>query len=390
MQKLSVIIPVYNEKKTITEILNRVSKASLPDNISKEVIVVDDGSTDGTRELIGQTSSSFRTVFVEKNQGKGAALKAGFRIATGDYILIQDADLEYNPDDYWKLIKPVTEGEAEVVFGSRVLRSNNIPLSKIYFHGGLFLTKIFNFLFGSRLTDMATCYKLFPRGFVRDLVSLPGTDFTYDVFYMTHYLVNTAKVLEVPVRYSARAKEEGKKLDWRHGVKILWAMLKTFVSERALNKNFIMDFVSKVKLGTRFLFSGGTAFIVNLGLLYFLVDVLGWWYLGASLASFSVAIIVSFIMQKFWTFRDGVLQRTPAQFGFFALIAIFNSGLNVWLMYVFVDWTGIHYLLAQVFSSGLIAGWSFFAYFRFVFNKSAEFSAACRADECGEKERGSA
>jgi glycosyltransferase involved in cell wall biosynthesis len=224
--KLSIIIPVYNEAKTIDEVLKRVSAVVLPPGIEREIIVVDDGSTDGTREVLKNYQDRFRIIFRAKNNGKGAALKEGFKVATGDYVLIQDADLEYDPNDYPALIKPVLTGKADIVFGSRVLQKNNVPFSRFYFYGGLVITKIFNFFFGARLTDVATCYKLFPSRLIPTARRLPSNDFVYDVIELSHLFVKTGAVLEVPITYAARSNQQGKKLNWRHGVRCLLAMLR--------------------------------------------------------------------------------------------------------------------------------------------------------------------
>ena len=226
MPKLSIIIPCYNEEKTIEEVLERVKLAPLPEGWSKEIIIVDDCSTDRTREIIKKYQNELRVVFKEKNQGKGSALKEGFKIVSGDYILIQDADLEYDPRDYLKLLEPIIENKADIVFGSRVLNKNNVSFSQVYFYGGLLISKIFNLLFGTKLTDIATCYKLFPRSLAPKLIYLSSNDFVFDVIELTHQLVLNGRIVEVPISYKARSRKEGKKINWRHGVKCLFSMLK--------------------------------------------------------------------------------------------------------------------------------------------------------------------
>lgn len=226
IQKLSIVIPAYNEVKTVGEVIQRVVTVVLPAGIEKEIIVVDDGSTDGTGGILKNYQDGFRIIFRAKNGGKGAALKEGFRAATGDYILIQDADLEYDPNDYLALIKPVLEGRADVVFGSRVLQKNNVPFSRFYFYGGLTITKVFNLLFSSSLTDVATCYKLFPTHLVPLTLRLPSDDFVFDVVELTHFLASRSKIVEVPILYRSRPRGEGKKLNWRHGVRCFFAMLR--------------------------------------------------------------------------------------------------------------------------------------------------------------------
>ena len=215
---LSVVIPVYNERQTIEATLKKVIGVGLPAGWNKEVIVVDDGSTDGTKEVLKSWVSKVTVIFSPQNGGKGAALKLGFKAAEGDYIIIQDADLEYDPADYCKLLQPIIERKSQVVFGSRVLNKNAVPFSRIYFYGGLLITKIFNLLFGTKITDVATCYKVFPRQYALEAASLPANDFVFDVIELTDFLLRKDRnIVEVPISYVSRHKTEGKKLNWRHG-----------------------------------------------------------------------------------------------------------------------------------------------------------------------------
>jgi len=248
MPKLSIIIPCFNEKQTIAKVLLNVKKVKLPRGWNKEVIVVDDFSTDGTRDDL-RGYSNIKLILREKNGGKGAALKDGFKTANGDYILIQDADLEYDPKDYIRLLKPILKGESEIVFGSRILKKNNVPFSKSYFYGGLLISKIFNLLFGTKLSDVATCYKLFPRYLVPRLIYLPSNDFVFDVIELTHQLIVSDKVIEVPINYKPRSKKEGKKINWRHGIRCLFAILRLRLSlddlARKMRHRMALQYVRK-------------------------------------------------------------------------------------------------------------------------------------------------
>ena len=231
--RLSVIIPVFNEKNTIGTVIQKVLDAQLPNEWVKEVIIVNDGSTDGTTESLKNLDSRCRVITAAKNGGKGAALKDGLAAATGEYILIQDADLEYDPSEYVRLLKPIESGEYNVVFGSRTMMDNDVPLSSYYFYGGLLITKIFNFLFRTKISDIATCYKIFPAKYVKDLILLPARDFVFDVIELSFFLIRKEPIAEVPIKYLSRKKIHGKKLNWRHGVRCFMRMVSLFVIEKS-------------------------------------------------------------------------------------------------------------------------------------------------------------
>ncbi|MDP3727232.1 MAG: glycosyltransferase [bacterium] len=227
MRTLSIVIPVYNEAASIRQVLRTVGLADTGP-FAKEIIIVDDGSTDGTREVLRslEGDSRYRITYHDRNNGKGAALKTGFALATGEYVLIQDADLEYDPADYPALLAPVLTDRADIVFGSRNLGSNNVPFSAVYFYGGRITTLVFNVLFKTAFTDIHTCYKLFPARLIPEILRLPGDDFVFDAIELTKALFSGGRIEEVPIRYRARGRQEGKKLNWRHGVRCLLAMLK--------------------------------------------------------------------------------------------------------------------------------------------------------------------
>ncbi len=226
-RKLSIIIPVFNERDTIQELLRRVSTATLPHGWIKEIIIVDDHSHDGTIDIL-KAVPDCKLVFCGENAGKGAAIKEGLKVVTGEYVLIQDADLEYDPADYSALIKPILDGRAKVVFGSRTLAKNKVSARHVYFYGGLLITKIYNLFFSKKITDIATCYKIFPARYIPDLIKLKSNDFVYDVIELSHYLGAKERILEVPINYEARSTPEGKKMNWRHGAKCFMKILTLF------------------------------------------------------------------------------------------------------------------------------------------------------------------
>ncbi len=228
--KLSIIIPVFNEERTIRMLIEQVFKAVKDLNINAEIIVVNDGSTDNTLKVLQAIKNGrklkFELINLKKNSGKGSAIKVALPLVRGDYILIQDADLEYSPvDNYQLLIEPVLNSKSEVVFGSRALGHNK---RNIFWLPSVFLTKFFNLLFGTNLSDFSTCYKLFPSFLIEELLEIKDNDFSFDVFYLT-FLVTKHKlpILEVPIIYKPR--RENKKLELKHGFKIFFCMIKTFL-----------------------------------------------------------------------------------------------------------------------------------------------------------------
>ena len=225
--KLSIIIPVYNEKNTILEVLRRVEAADV-DTIQKEIIVVDDGSTDGTRHLLDSVKEKYKIIYQTHNQGKGAALKRGFLETTGDVVIIQDADLEYDPREYKKLLKPIQESGADVVYGSRFIGSDAHRV--LYFWhsvGNKFLTGLSNMFSNLNLTDMETCYKVFKGDVIRHIApKLVSKRFGFEP-EITARLAKQPdlKIFEVGISYTGRSYKEGKKINWRDGIKAIFAIV---------------------------------------------------------------------------------------------------------------------------------------------------------------------
>ncbi|MDO8480277.1 MAG: glycosyltransferase family 2 protein [Nanoarchaeota archaeon] len=220
--KLSIVIPAYNEKKTILKVLQVVKKQPVL-GLEKEIIVVDDGSTDGTRDLLKKVNG-VTVIFHEKNQGKGAALRTGLKQATGDIFLIQDADLEYDPADYPKLLKPILDGKTNVVYGSRFLKTHHARY-QLFYLGNKFLSLLTTVLYGQRITDMETCYKMFTRE-VLEKLDLRARRFEFEPEITAKILKAGFKIMEVPISYECRPFHEGKKITWKDGVKAALYLIK--------------------------------------------------------------------------------------------------------------------------------------------------------------------
>ena len=225
LRKLSVIVPVFNERNTLVEIVRRMRSVELPDGIEVEIVVVDDGSTDGTRDVLRQLGdSTVRVVTHGNNKGKGAAVRTGFEHASGDYVLIQDADLEYDPEDWPRLINPVLRGKARVVYGSRFTGERRNMLF-LHWVGNRFLSLATNVLYNTTLSDMETCYKLIDRSLLEG-ITLHAERFDIEPEITAKILKRGVRIYEVPISYTGREFDEGKKITWRDGVTALYTLIK--------------------------------------------------------------------------------------------------------------------------------------------------------------------
>ncbi|MDH7512691.1 MAG: glycosyltransferase family 2 protein [Clostridiales bacterium] len=222
--RLSIVIPVFNEVKTIEEILRRVQ--SVDAGLDKEIIVVDDGSTDGTREVLERLASpSVKVIFHEKNTGKGSALHTGFAEAGGDIVVVQDADLEYDPREYPQLLEPILDGRADVVYGSRFLGGPHRVLFFWHYVGNRILTTFSNMLSNLNLTDMETCYKVFRKDALQR-IKLKSKRFGFEPEVTIKLAKLKCRFYEVPISYSGRDYTEGKKIGWRDGVAALFHIIR--------------------------------------------------------------------------------------------------------------------------------------------------------------------
>lgn len=357
MRTLSVIIPCYNEAATVAEVVEKVQQAELPKGWQKEIIVVDDGSETKTKaalHTIAEQKKAIKIVYREKNGGKGAAVKEGLRHVTGDYCIIQDADLELDPNDYHALIKPIENGEAEVVFGYRVLAKTDAPASPLLFHGGRMLSFFFNIMFFTWFKDIPACYKIFPRSYIPSLLETPSDDFVFDSIEMTYVLSRNGNIAQVPIRYYPRTHAQGKKLRIEDGMRsaVTIVLLRFGLHHLPIAK--------EIGYITRFLISGTTTAMVSLAVLYTLTEYAHVWYLASSVIAFCISYAVNFTLQKFWTFKNKGLRAIQRQLPLHLSLAIFNLALNTAILYALVEWGDMWYLLAQVLAALIIAIESFF------------------------------
>lgn len=224
MKKITILIPVFNEINTLNTILEKVEQTNLC-GMEKEIILIDDYSTDGTRDILKGLENKYKVLYHEKNQGKGAALRTGFKNMTGDIAIIQDADLEYNPQDYEELIKPVFNGEYDVVYGSRLMGKPDKSFMLTHLLGNKLITLVGNILYGKKLTDLETCYKVFTKEILQG-IEIKSNRFDFEPEITAKILKKKARFKEFPISYNGRGHDEGKKITWKDGFGAIWALFK--------------------------------------------------------------------------------------------------------------------------------------------------------------------
>ena len=225
--RLSIIVPVYNEEKTLEKIIERVIKVMIP-GITKEIILVDDCSTDNTSKIIKKITSKHKNVkalYHEKNKGKGAAIRTAIPLVSGEVVVIQDGDLEYDPEDFKKLIKPILNKESKVVYGSRMLGTRKGFLIRSHYYGNKFLTLITKILYRQKITDMETCYKMMDTSILKG-IKFESNRFDFEPEITSKIIKKGYKIIEVPISYNCRSFKEGKKINWKDGMIAIYKLFK--------------------------------------------------------------------------------------------------------------------------------------------------------------------
>lgn len=228
IEKISIVIPVYNEKKTLENLITEVENANLPTGLTREIILIDDFSTDGTKEILKKFEKKYKVIYHSVNKGKGAALRTGFHEVTGDVVIIQDADLEYDPQEYIKLLGPIMSDKADVVYGSRFLGGG--PHRVLFFWhylGNRTLTMFSNMFTNLNLTDMETCYKVFTKEILDEVLPhLKSNRFGFEPEFTARISKLRKRIFEVGISYYGRTYDDGKKIGWKDGISAFWHIIR--------------------------------------------------------------------------------------------------------------------------------------------------------------------
>ncbi|MCP4600129.1 MAG: glycosyltransferase [Proteobacteria bacterium] len=363
--KLSIVIPVYNEKATLLELLEKVEEAPLPAGVEKEIILVDDYSTDGSREIVKSiTSPHCKTIFHDRNTGKGGALKTGFSNVTGDIIIVQDADLEYFPNEYQKVIQPILDGKADVVYGSRFLEADTRKVVH-YWHmmGNKVLTFLSNLFTDLALTDMETCYKAF-RKEILDKIQLEEKRFGFEpeITAKIASLIRSEGIVlcETRITYNSRSFREGKKIGIKDAFRTLWCIAK-------YNESGLAKFVKYVLMGLLVAISQFSTMI-------FLVEALDFVSVVkqniAYAISIEVSIITGFFLHSIFTWRHRFRSLSDGMVKFLQFNSITGISFAVrQVLFYLLLLAGVGYLLNTFIGAVIAVLINFTGYERIVFKK---------------------
>lgn len=364
--KLSIIIPVYNEAATMETLLKRVENVQLPAGVEKEIVLVDDFSTDTSREIIKSINKeNYKKAFHEKNQGKGAALKTGFSIATGDIVIVQDADLEYNPDEYSKVILPIIDGRADVVYGSRFLSADTHKVVHFWHRWGnqvlTFFSNIFTDLY---LTDMETCYKAFKKS-ILDSIEIEEKRFGFEPEITAKLAAMVKKddviVYETNITYKSRSFQEGKKIGLKDAFRALWCILKYNETLFAKTVKYVLMgiFVALSQFATMIILIEGFEFesVVKQNIAY--------------AVSIEVSILIGYLLHSTftWRYRFDSIKCWLLKFLHFNLITSGSFIVRQILFYVLLLY-GLNYIPNTLIGILVAIIINFFGYEKLVFKKT--------------------